>query len=135
MTLIVRSGNATTWISKALAKRNSRNGANTAQGQDAGDGTGEDDSAMFQSSQRQFKDFLTEFNEMDANNEVVVDLMPSYGDSRPSRRAAARAAGTTSGSMSSAITGLLKGSKYKQKFPLDFIITGESSITVDVKKR
>lgn len=37
--------------------------------------------------------------------------------------------------MGSALTGLLKGSKYKQKFPLDFIITGESNITVDVQKR
>ena len=135
MNLIVRSGNATTWISKALSKRNSRNGGNAAQGQDGGDGSAEDDSAMYQSSQRQFRDFLTEFNDMDANNEVVVDLMPSYGDSRPSRRAAARAAGSSSGSMTSAITGLLKGSKYKQKFPMDFIITGESNVVVDVKKR
>ena len=135
MNLIVRSGNATTWISKALSKRNSRNGGNAVQGQDGGDGSAEDDSAMYQSSQRQFRDFLTEFNDMDANNEVVVDLMPSYGDSRPSRRAAARAAGSSSGSMTSAITGLLKGSKYKQKFPMDFIITGESNVVVDVKKR
>ena len=34
--------------------------------------------------------------------------------------------------MSNAITGLLKGSKYKQKFPMDFIITGETNITVNV---
>ena len=37
--------------------------------------------------------------------------------------------------MTSAITGLLKGSKYKQKFPMDFILTGESNLVVDVKKR
>lgn len=130
MNLIVRSGNATAWITKALSKKNSRNGA-----QDGGDGSGEDETAMFQSSQRQFKDFLTEFNDMDANNEVVVDLMPTYGDERPSRRAAARSAAGSGSSMGSALTGLLKGSKYKQKFPLDFIITGESNITVDVQKR
>ena len=90
---------------------------------------------MFQSSQRQFRDFLTEFNDMDANNEVIVDLMPTYGDERPSRRAAARSAAGSGNAMGSALTGLLKGSKYKQKFPLDFIITGESNITVDVQKR
>ena len=130
MNLIVRSGNATAWITKALSRKNSRNGA-----QDGGDGNSEDETAMFQSSQRQFRDFLTEFNDMDANNEVIVDLMPTYGDERPSRRAAARSAAGSGNAMGSALTGLLKGSKYKQKFPLDFIITGESNITVDVQKR
>ena len=130
MNLIVRSGNATAWITKALSRKNSRNGA-----QDGGDGNSEDETAMFQSSQRQFRDFLTEFNDMDANNEVIVDLMPTYGDERPSRRAAARSAAGSGNAIGSALTGLLKGSKYKQKFPLDFIITGESNITVDVQKR
>lgn len=136
--LIVRSGNATTWISKALSKRNSgRNAANTADG-DGSDGS-EDDTSALQSNQRQFKDFLTEFNDMDANNEVVVDLMPGYSSGASGHRSAYRsssAAGSASAaSMSNAITGLLKGSKYKQKFPMDFIITGETNITVNVKGR
>ena len=126
MNLIVRSGNATAWLSKALSKKNNRNGT-----PDGGDGSSEDENAMFQSSQRQFRDFLTEFNDMDANNEVIVDLMPTYGDERPSRRVAARSVA----GRGSSLTGLLKGSKYKQKFPMDFIITGESNIIVDVQKR
>ena len=94
---------------------------------------------MLQSGQRQFKDFLTEFNEMDANNEVVVDLMPGYASSAASRSGYRRgnAAGNSAGaaSMSSAINGLLKGSRFKQKFPMDFIITGETNIAVNVKSR
>lgn len=135
--LIVRSGNATTWISKALSKRGSGKNNNTADG-DGTDGS-EDDMSMLQSSQRQFKDFLTEFNDMDANNEVVVDLMPGYGSNATGRSSYRRssAAGSSAGAagMSNAINGLLKGSKYKQKFPMDFIITGETNITVNVKGR
>lgn len=128
--LIVRSGNATTWINKALSKRSGgRNAANTADG-DGTDGS-EEDASMMQSSQRQFKDFLTEFNDMDANNEVVVDLMPGYSGG-PGRSSYPR---SSAAGMSNAITGLLKGSKYKQKFPMDFIITGETNITVNVKER
>ena len=74
---------------------------------------------------------------MDANNEVVVDVMPGYGgaSSRSSYRRSSAAGSAVAASMSNAITGLLKGSKYKQKFPMDFIITGETNITVNVKDR
>ena len=115
MNLIVRSGNATNWLNKAMGQQNKLSG-------DDGAATS-DDTTTNQPTTRQFKDFLTEFNDMDANHEVVVDLMP---DDTSSKQAA---------SLSSRLTGLLKGSPYKQRFPMEFIVTGETGITVTVKKR
>ena len=86
-----------------------------------------EDNPMTQQPQRKLKDFIDEFNTMDANNEVIVDLMPSYGPS--SRKNQQQEMGLTSSSLS----GILRGSKYKQKFPMDFIISGEATITARVK--
>lgn len=122
MNLLVRSGNATTWITKAMAKRKQSEDQDLAT-----------EDAMLQQPQRQFSDFLKEFNEMDGNNEVVVDLMPDYGNAPKPAKAVAQE--PSDASMTGALTGLLKGSKYKQKFPMDFIITGETSVTVNVKGR
>ena len=122
MNLLVRSGNATTWITKALSKRKQN---------EEQDAVAED--AMLQQPQRQFSDFLKEFNEMDGNNEIVVDLMSDYGSAPKMTKSSAQE--QPDPSMTGALTGLLKGSKYKQKFPMDFIITGETSVTVNVKGR
>lgn len=62
MNLIVRSGNATQWLQNALNRRNQQN---------AGD---EQMAGSMANAQREFKDFLSDFNTMDANNEIVVDL-------------------------------------------------------------
>lgn len=115
MNLIVRSGNATNWLNKAMGQQNKLSG-------DDGAATA-DDSSTNQPTTRQFKDFLNEFNDMDANHEVVVDLMPDDTSSKKTSN------------LSSRLTGLLKGSPYKQRFPMEFIVTGETGITVTVKKR
>ena len=120
MTLIVRSGNATSWVTRAISSQQKKNNND-------GDQLVTEDNPMTQQPQRKLKDFIDEFNTMDANNEVIVDLMPSYGPS--SRKNQQQEMGLTSSSLS----GILRGSKYKQKFPMDFIISGEATITARVK--
>ena len=115
MNLIVRSGNATQWLQTALNRRNQQN---------AGD---EQMAGSMANAQREFKDFLSDFNSMDANNEIVVDLAQNL-DSVEAKDGDAQ-------SFASGVSTLLKGSPNKQKYTMDFIISGETGITVQVKKR
>ena len=115
MNLIVRSGNATQWLQNALNRRNQQN---------AGD---EQMAGSMANAQREFKDFLSDFNTMDANNEIVVDLAQNL-DSVEAKDGDAQ-------SFASGVSTLLKGSPNKQKYTMDFIISGETGITVQVKKR
>lgn len=124
LNLIVRSGNATKWIQTALNKRSDGNsdGSDT---ESAGD-----ESGMTAGSQKEFKDFLSDFNSMDANNEIVVDLAQDM-DAQPAKKGVRK----PSSSMMDSLNSLLKGSKYKQKYTMDFIVTGETAVTAHVKAR
>jgi hypothetical protein len=120
MNLIVRSGNATQWLQNALSKRNHNNNAEE-----------QDNNQSMANAQREFRDFLNEFNTMDANNEIVVDLAQNL-DAELSRTSHENEKGTD---FAAGLSKLIKGSKYKQKYTMDFIISGETSITAEVKGR
>ncbi len=112
MQLIVRSGNSTGWLRTALQNMK----------------TTEEEQVQLLTQKRTFKDFLQEFNDADSNNEIVVDII-SAGSGRATTVSSAETA--TSGGLRQ----LLKGSRYKQKYPMDFISTGEVSLNVEVVSR
>lgn len=105
MNLIVRSGNSTGWLKTALQNMK----------------TSEEDQIQLLTQKKTFKDFLDEFNNADSNNEIVVDILGAGG---------AKAAGAPVG-----LQQILRGSKNKQKYPMDFISTGEVNLRVEVLPR
>lgn len=70
-------------------------------------------------------DFIKNFNEVDKNNELIVDVSAAPNLNQPSEKNIADDAG---------FAGMLKGSPYKQKTAFDFIIDGESEFVIDVRK-
>jgi hypothetical protein len=132
MNLIVRSGNSTGWLRIALQKQKQAGRTVTMGGE----------------KKLEFKDFIKEFNTADSNNEIVVDIMP-----RPNKEAAKAAADALIAAQKKekedngeeditktlnnvlGLRSILSGSKYKQKFSMDFISTGEINLTANVKAR
>ncbi|MCI2109652.1 MAG: hypothetical protein LKJ99_01600 [Acidaminococcaceae bacterium] len=132
MNLIVRSGNSTGWLRIALQKQKQAGRTVTMGGE----------------KKLEFKDFIKEFNTADSNNEIVVDIMP-----RPNKAAAKAAADALIAAQKKekeengeeditktlnnvlGLRSILSGSKYKQKFSMDFISTGEINLTANVKAR
>jgi hypothetical protein len=111
MHIIIRSGNAYVWLTKLIKKQ-----------QEEGVVAPNEDKKL------QFKEFLKDFNEADRNNEIIVDILPNVKKSTGAQPNAASAA-------NSAVTGIrtmIKGSQYKQNYPLDFIANGEIELTVQV---
>jgi len=130
MNLLIRSGNSTGWLKIALQKQKQAGRTVTMGGE----------------KKLEFNDFIKEFNDADSNNEIVVDIMPRAD--KAAAEAAADAllnAQKKAGSSEEDITknldnvlglrSLLHGSKYKQKFSMDFISTGEINLTANVKER
>jgi hypothetical protein len=111
MNIVIRSGNAYVWLTKLIKKQ-----------QEEGTVAPNEDKKM------QFKEFLKDFNEADRNNELIVDILPNIKKNLKVENKGADDA-------KPAVTGIrtmLKGSKYKQKYPLDFIANGEIELTVPV---
>ena len=111
MDIVIRSGNAYVWLTKLIKKQQE-------------EGT----VAPNEEKKLQFKAFLQDFNEADRNNEIIVDILPNMKKKISEKTA-------NSGVQNPAVTGfrtMIKGSKYKQKYPLDFIANGEVELTVQV---
>ena len=123
MRLIVRSGNATKWIQSAISKQNKGSSSDNGGNSDLQD----DEETMSTGSQKELKDFLDDFNTMDANNEIVVDLAQDIDSMSRD--------GLNSKNLAAGLSSLLKGSANKQKYTMDFIISGETSITANVKAK
>ncbi len=115
MSIIVRSGNSVGWLKTALENMKTKE---KEPGQE-----------QLLTQKKTFKNFIDEFNEADSNNEIVVDIM-----SGAPRRGAndGAAAPQQVNSFAQGLRTLLKGSKYKQKYPMDFISTGEVNLKVSV---
>lgn len=111
MSLIVRSGNSTGWLQAALQSLATKEGG-----------------IQVVAEKRNFKDFLDEFNEADSNNEIVVDIMSS---AQPKKKELEENI-TAPKPQAVGLRQLLKGSKFKQKYPMDFISTGEVNLRVQV---
>lgn len=106
MTLIIRGGSSSAWLAAVLKKQQ-------------GDGFEE-----IMPEKKSLKDFLESFNEFDGNNELVIDVLPpGLSEYKPDEE-------QTPVTMKT----LFKGTNAKQRYPLDFIVTGEIEISLMVTK-
>lgn len=106
LNLNVRGGSSMAWVIKLLRK----------QKEDDAPGT------KTKEKKRTLKDYVEDVNSSDKNNELIIDV--ANGSDSESKNAESDAG----------LAGMLKGSKFKQKFPHNFIIDGEKDITVTVVK-
>ena len=118
MNLIVRSGNSVGWLKTALENMKTKEK--------------EPQQEQLLTQKKTFKNFIDEFNEADSNNALVVDIMSGI----PTKAAANEAeAGQEAKTFVQGLRNLLKGSKYKQTYPMDFISTGEVNLKVNVTSK
>lgn len=109
LALNVRGGSSMAWVMNLLRKQQSE-GVPAAQKQE---------------KRRKLEDFIKSVNTADKNNELIIDLASGQLSLKPEQSAAASEAG---------LAGMLQGSPFKQKYPFDFIIDGESEIVLNVEK-
>ena len=74
-------------------------------------------------TRRKLSDYIKSVNTADKNNELIIDV--ATGMLKPNQETAANDAG---------LAGLLQGSPFKQKYPFDFIIDGETELVLTVEK-
>lgn len=118
LTLIVRGGGAFAWMRTLLQKQQAGDAATDAQ----------------QNKKRSFSEFLADFNSADKNNEIVVDILPGNNQQAKLQPRPAELAGGVAGEQLGAmsIKSMLKGSPYKTKYAQNFIIDGDTEVTVKV---
>lgn len=109
LALNVRGGSSMAWVMNLLRKQQSE-GVPAAQKQE---------------KRRKLEDFIKSVNTADKNNELIIDLASGQLSLKPEQAVAASEAG---------LAGMLQGSPFKQKYPFDFIIDGESEIVLNVEK-
>ena len=103
--LSVRGGSSMAWVVELLRKQQ-QEGAPEAKKKEV---------------RRTLQDYIKSVNNADKNNEIVVDLaQPNMAPAGEQNDAG--------------LIGLLQGSPFKQKYPFDFIIDGESEIVLTVEK-
>ena len=104
LSLNVRGGSSMAWAINLLRKQKEDEGS----------------PAKTKEKKRTLKDYVDDVNSSDKNNEIIIDLA-NGGSAKDAE---------SDGSLAS----MLKGSKFKQRFPHNFIIDGEKDITVTVTK-
>lgn len=107
LALNVRGGSSMAWVLDLLRKQQS-------EGVPA---------AKKKETRRKLSDYIKSVNTADKNNELIIDV--ATGMMKPNQEAAANDAG---------LAGLLQGSPFKQKYPFDFIIDGETELVLTVEK-
>ncbi|HIU63764.1 MAG TPA: hypothetical protein IAB06_01810 [Candidatus Avacidaminococcus intestinavium] len=107
MSLIVRGGSSSAWLSAVL------------QNQQAGA------VEEIMPEKKNLTDFIAGFNEFDANNELIIDVLP------PGMSGAQPVDEEENPLL--AMRTLFKGTNAKKTYPMDFIINGEAEITLTVE--
>lgn len=107
LALNVRGGSSMAWVLDLLRKQQ-------AEGVPA---------AKKKETRRKLGDFIKSVNTADKNNELIIDV--ATGQLGKAAQAPESDAG---------LAGMLQGSPFKQKFPFDFIIDGETEIVLNVEK-
>ncbi len=107
LALNVRGGSSMAWVLDLLRKQQ-------AEGVPA---------AKKKETRRTLSDFIKGVNTADKNNELIIDV--ATGQLSQNAQAAESDAG---------LAGLLQGSPFKQRFPFEFIIDGESEVVLNVEK-
>lgn len=106
LALNVRGGSSMAWVLDLLRKQQS-------EGVPA---------AKKKETRRKLSDYIKSVNTADKNNELIIDV--ATGMLKPNQETAANDAG---------LAGLLQGSPFKQKYPFDFIIDGETELVLTVE--
>lgn len=107
LALNVRGGSSMAWVLDLLRKQQ-------AEGVPA---------AKKKETRRTLSDFIKSVNTADKNNELIIDV--ATGQLGKNTQAVESDAG---------LAGMLQGSPFKQRYPFDFIIDGESEIVLNVEK-
>ena len=107
LALNVRGGSSMAWVLDLLRKQQ-------AEGVPA---------AKKKETRRKLSDFIKSVNTADKNNELIIDV--ATGQLGKNTQAVESDAG---------LAGMLQGSPFKQRYPFDFIIDGESEIVLNVEK-
>lgn len=107
LALNVRGGSSMAWVLDLLRKQQ-------AEGVPA---------AKKKETRRTLSDFIKSVNTADKNNELIIDVVT--GQLGKNTQAVESDAG---------LAGMLQGSPFKQRYPFDFIIDGESEIVLNVEK-
>lgn len=111
MPLIVRGGGASAWLATVLQKQQSA------------------DAVPKLDDKKTLNDYLQDFKDYDKNNELIIDIMPGMSAAPPTK-GGDKPAEEQQAAMT--VKSLFKGSKAKQKYPVDFIVDGETEIMVQV---
>lgn len=114
MNIVIRGGNAYAWLTKLIKKQ-----------QEVSAG------APVVTKKLKFQEFLDDFNEADSNNELVVDVLPNT---------AQKAGGKVQEVMQvepvkTSLPSMMKGSKDKQTYPLNFIANGDLEMIINIGKK
>lgn len=107
LALNVRGGSSMAWVLDLLRKQQ-------AEGVPA---------AKKKETRRTLNDYVKSANAADKNNELIIDV--ATGQLGKGAQAPESDAG---------LAGMLQGSPFKQKFPFDFIIDGETEVVLNVEK-
>jgi hypothetical protein len=75
--------------------------------------------------------YVKKINNMDRNNDLIIDVAAKAA--KPQARPKAADEAQEEESQGSGFDSLLAGTKNKQKFPMDFILDGETTVTVNIK--
>ena len=105
LALNVRGGSSMAWVLDLLRKQQ-------AEGVPA---------AKKKETRRKLSDFIKSVNTADKNNELIIDV--STGQ---------LAANAANAENDAGLAGMLQGSPFKQKYPFEFIIDGESEVVLNV---
>ena len=83
------------------------------------------------------KTYVDKINNADRNNDIIIDYARSNSGKRPVGKNAASDEDMESmaeaGSKATDFDSLLSGSKHKQKTAMDFIVDGETTVSVKIK--
>lgn len=121
VSLMVRGGASIAWI-QALVKQYQQKDTNLLQRE--------------MSKSKSFARYIDDFNSQDSNQDIVVDIMPSYADLLNDKRQAAQSdlAKEETNPLRSAQSSILSGSKDKKVTTTEFLVTGDTTLLIEVEK-
>lgn len=121
VSLMVRGGASIAWI-QALIKQYQQKDTNLLQRE--------------MSKSKSFARYIEEFNNQDSNQDIVVDIMPGYADFAPNKNKESQSevGKEDLNPLLSAQSSILSGSKNKKITTTEFLVTGDTTIVIEVDK-
>ncbi len=106
--IVIRGGRANSWLRELVSKKQ------------------EEGTEVVYEKYKDLKKFVEDFNKVDSNNILVVDVVDKKQKAALKPEVKGKKQQTT-------ITELQQGTKDKQIFPMDFVINGEITMSLEVK--